>query len=77
MFKKLFLLPKKIFSFKIKSKIQLRKMPNGFYIIYAYGQYLTNTLTESLEEAEDTYYHLIESKKEKVKKDIILKEDNL
>lgn len=77
MFKKLFLLAKKIFSFKIKAKIQLRKTPNGLYIIYAYGQYLTNTLTESLEEAEDTYYHLIESKKEKVKEDIILKEDNL
>jgi hypothetical protein len=71
---------KKFFSmlfgmFKPKASVTLEMSDNGFYVVKAYGQYLTRTVTASKDEADRYFDEVVEvTKKENQLHHVVIKE---
>jgi hypothetical protein len=51
--------------FKIKPSITLELSENGFYIVRAYGQWITRTLTKSRDEADAFFEEIVSLDKDR------------
>lgn len=61
----------KVKSKVIKPKIQLELSDEGYYIVKAYGLYLTDTLTRDKDEAEKFYKMTVEQSRKKHRHTVI------